>query len=126
MTPTPIMDHETVATALCVWEAMIDANVKDTARETALARQWDGVGTAEMRDHAIAIAQWIEADITTDPAFNGLADQWSFDWDVVPAILRFVQWSDDGWSEPEMTVSELLDAVRAHIPTTHTEVSTHG
>lgn len=91
-----------VEAALCVWEQLMewtnksDAEVDELRKDpekNALIVEWNDMrsetGSAEMRSQSILLGLWcLEIyDILTkdDPDFF---DWWSYDWEVIPAMLK--------------------------------------
>lgn len=87
-------DREHALTALAVWEAMLEDLRGRPLRhnKNALALLWEFKGTAAMRELALDLAPSIDEVWEAGPpiAFDG----YSWDWDVIPAILKYVNWED--------------------------------
>ncbi|WP_306049231.1 hypothetical protein [Oceaniradius stylonematis] len=87
-----------VEAALCVWEWINDVTINDPNREI---EDWielrDAVGSMELRHQSIELGQWCLAvfDLCTaaDPKF--LDGCYSYDWDIIPAIMAYAR-NEDG------------------------------
>ena len=108
-------DFGDVEAALCVWEAILEAQLPTCQGDLAdrLREQFDGLGTGEMRSHAIAIAMW--AQKVWSAAFGADPETWDgiqFDWEFIPTVLRLVRWGSHGTSSlPDGDPVELAQVV---------------
>lgn len=84
-----------VEAALCVWEAMLEMR----ASNAAMNATWEMHGTVTMRHHAMDIGVWVEAAYEDIRDESDATDHWggcSYDWEIVPAILSFIEWGEHG------------------------------
>lgn len=77
-----------VEAALCVWEAMLETRQSRAVMDFL----WDGVGTSQMRHHAISIGVWAEQVFVRAKADHGanVFDAIAYDWEFIPAALLLV------------------------------------
>lgn len=99
------MPMNTVLTALCCWEAMLERYQHKPTNPDPMSELWDNVGAYEMRRHAMLIAPWIDATHTHLEAALGedaLAElnMHSYDWEFCPLMLNFVVWGSFGIDLP--------------------------
>lgn len=101
--------HLEVEAALCIWEALIDFHAKNNSPLTELVGlefYWDQMGTAQVRDDAIRLAEslervWIGLSSDEQELFA------PFDWDFTPWFLDQVTWITSG---PEIDVAATITA----------------
>lgn len=81
--------------ALCIWECFLEE------RQTlpGLDEHWNAVGTCAMRQHALSLAAFVEAAYDAVDSLEW--DGYSYDWEVVPAILGRLTWTAEGLDRPD-------------------------
>jgi hypothetical protein len=90
------MDDNQVATALCIWEAMLERRENNPQMD----RYWNDFGTVMMRQCVIKltpIAERVWAQLSEDEQ-DGIAAP--FDWSFIPAFVDHVYW--DGTMVPHV------------------------
>lgn len=83
--------HDTYRTALTVWEEMLAIREREPPAMSDFQAAWTIGGTCAMRGHVEAIARWandVWARIPEDK------QPVPFDWEFIPAVLRYVDWSN--------------------------------
>ncbi|RBO90477.1 hypothetical protein [Pseudochrobactrum asaccharolyticum] len=85
-----LYSYDEINAALCVWECINEWTLDPDEKIDKWVELRDGVGTLELRHQSIELAQWLlkvhSLCIKDDP---DIFDQMSFDWEVVPHILKF-------------------------------------
>lgn len=104
---TATYDETTVDTILCVWDAMLDERTHNNEASPPsewhkhFNKLWDDYGTASMRGEARSIGEWCEQVFDAylgDNEYEG--PPWDFE--IVPALLRLVDFSDDKVTIPSV------------------------
>ena len=110
--------HE-VEAALCVWEwinAVTDPRHKPSAHEAGVGAWRENVGTVEARHASYDLARYVLRVFAAGKAINGEEawGGWAYDWEVIPAISRYVSFDAsgykfDGWAATEIALNAISD-----------------
>lgn len=110
--------HE-VEAALCVWEwinTVTDPRHKPSAHEAGVAAWRENVGTVEARHASYTLARRCLRIFEAGKAINGEEawGGWAFDWEVIPAIMRYVSFDNSGyeffgWTDTEIALNAISD-----------------
>ncbi|MEY9719258.1 hypothetical protein ABIA22_001748 [Sinorhizobium fredii] len=121
--------HLHMEAALCLWEAMLDVNMRGWARDPEnldyqtrpepltgnaadLYAAWQRVGTVEMRHAAIHLADFMLK--TWDAMTEDEREECiPYDWEFAPAFLAVVEWHRDGSSTHPTDPRDMAEAVLA-------------
>jgi hypothetical protein len=105
--------------ALMLWEAMLSVDrIREDAPPPGFREWWEREGTSVVRSWAAGRGAWLESvwvalnRLDTEEVIVGCL---SFDWEVVPAILWHIEWSDDvpTLPTPAKLARALIDAEAA-------------
>lgn len=80
---------------LCIWEEWCEMRHGNPNRilPDAMANYWDRVGTVHMRlEVCPVVATWCLAVYDHIKPEQDTIDGFSYDWDIIPAILTYVEW----------------------------------
>lgn len=90
--------------ALCIWETLLDQG-RYNSNHPAIERAFEQHGSVAMRMACIPLADFVLAayDSVDDP--DQTWDQWVYDWEIIPAFLSLVIWTD-GLELYELPVTE--------------------
>lgn len=85
--PVTSWDQDDVATALCIWEAMLadHGNTKSPMRHL-----WESIGAVAMRDVAMMLAGPANRLWESVEGWHGNV---TFDWEWIPALMGYVDWT---------------------------------
>jgi hypothetical protein len=88
---------ECALTALAVWEHLLERN--DEEIDPELYEFWDKIGTAEMRVHALTIADWVDKVYDLMPEDERV--NYCFDWEIVKIAVDQIPWDSDDLVLPD-------------------------
>lgn len=97
------MNAETVMTALCIWEAMLEHREE----VATLDNVWEAEGVYAMRQKAINLAAAVDALWWKLDGDDHRLDGVTFDWEFIPALLHYVDWRHGGWTVPKDVLGHL-------------------
>lgn len=96
--PAPVYSSLEVEAALCLYEAMLDARLEGTS--PAIVAAFENSGSATMRSHAVNLAGYALAVYDLIPEAD--RECRSYDFEIIPAILKTVRWTHVGYILPEV------------------------
>lgn len=97
--------------ALCVWEYLLDCRNNYAEDCPELMAYWIDNDAWEMRHWAIKLAPWVDEVWSTFTEDD--RDMLLFDWEWVPLIMSFVDWTKNGPEKP--STEEVIDHINAHL-----------
>lgn len=108
--------HSEAAVALMLWESYVDMDVR-RARPDSLAEIADDYGAGTVREFMLPLAVLVELMWVYSGNKQGNAlDDWSFDWEVCPAVIEVIDWHKVCFDPKRLpTKEELFAQVLKHL-----------
>ena len=98
------MTADQISTALCLWEAVLQARANDTLND-GLEEHWGNNGAWQLRFECIAMAPYV--DKLWDELGDDLQDEvGAFDWEFCPTLIDMME---------DLTTLPTVEQIKAHI-----------